>query len=305
MKRYLSCIFAFILFWLSFRTTFAQVLINEIAVAPSDKQDWLEIYSPDEMDISGWVLSDESGEFYTFPPGTVLHAGGYISVAKYQRFNNDSDTIYLKNAGQLIDFIAYGRDDQVCIPGPEGSIIRIPDGGNTIERSKTTSRDSSNNMSELDPCPTPTSLPSATPTSTPVPTSTPKPTATPKPSATSKPAVVNSNTPTLSLTATPKPTSGQSLSVTSTISTTPISVFSQEADPTSLITENTADQVSVPRVLGEKTSAIQKVPLFPLLLIIAGLVLLVFSLFPIIRNIKKRYNTNTLHESDDKEKPLD
>ena len=83
---------------------YAQALINEFSVQPSDKYDWVELYSPTDIDISGWTLSDNSGIFETFPEGTQLTAGNYEVVTQYQRLDNDGDSIFLKDeAGELKD----------------------------------------------------------------------------------------------------------------------------------------------------------------------------------------------------------
>jgi hypothetical protein len=60
----------------------AQPLINEISVMPTDKYDWVEVYSPDVVDITGWKLADETGEYYTFPTGSLLGPGTFLVVPK-------------------------------------------------------------------------------------------------------------------------------------------------------------------------------------------------------------------------------
>jgi hypothetical protein len=186
-------LFLLVLFLVNCKPVSANALINEFSVQPEDKNDWIEIYSPDNLDISGWKVADSSGDFETIPQGTVIGPSIYYVVSQYQRLNNQNDTIYLKNPqNEIQDHISYGGAGQVCVPFATGSIARIPDGGNVFDRVSTPTKGSSNNSAVLDPCPSPTPVPTSAPTNTPNPTCTPTPT--------------NTATPTLAPTSTPKPT---------------------------------------------------------------------------------------------------
>ena len=61
-----------------------QVVINELMYHPTTETDdeWLELHnsSGSAVDLSGWAFTD--GIDYTFPPGTILPAGGYLVVAR-------------------------------------------------------------------------------------------------------------------------------------------------------------------------------------------------------------------------------
>jgi len=76
-----------VLFWSSFGMAAegARVVINELHTDPDVKADLLEFVElhnpgPEAIDISGWSLSE--GVYYTFGPGTILPADGYIVVAQ-------------------------------------------------------------------------------------------------------------------------------------------------------------------------------------------------------------------------------
>jgi len=66
----------------------SEVLYDPLGAGESDE--WVEIYNPTEvgMDLSGWHLGDvgPGGEYgsglYTFPPGTLLPAGGVLLIAR-------------------------------------------------------------------------------------------------------------------------------------------------------------------------------------------------------------------------------
>jgi hypothetical protein len=166
----------------------AQVVINEFSISPSDKYDWIEIYSPLTIDISGWEVWDEKGAFEIIPQGTQLGPGIYHVITQYQRLDNDEDTIYLKDPeGNQIDSISYGYEGEVCVSKSGGSIARIPDANPHYYRVLFHTKGESNNEAELDPCPTPTPEPTDTPTPTQKPTAAPEPTEIPTPIPTSKP----------------------------------------------------------------------------------------------------------------------
>lgn len=152
------------LFFLSFRSVLAQPVINEFSVDPPDDYDWVELYSPEEIDISGWKLGDETGVFKTFEDGTRLGPEIYLVIEKYRRLNNDKDTIFLYNpAGEVVDKIKYGYEGEVCLPSSDGSIARLPDGGNTYDRVRVHTKGIKNDSSYIDPCPTPPPVVSETP----------------------------------------------------------------------------------------------------------------------------------------------
>jgi hypothetical protein len=184
VKQILPVLFLFLPYLAFPQTIFAQVVINEFSVNPPDKYDWLELYSPEVIDISDWILADEAGDFFTIPPGTTLGSGIYYVLSKYQRLNNDRDTIYLKdNLGNTINSIRYGYEGEVCLPGADGSIARIPDGANTYDRLSVNTRGGTNGEIITEHCqaPTASSTPAPTPTVSPTVTESPTSTQTPSP----------------------------------------------------------------------------------------------------------------------------
>jgi len=190
VKQILPVLFLFLLYLAFPPTIFAQVVINEFSVNPPNRSDWIELYSSEVVDISDWIVADEAGDFFTIPSGTTLGSGIYYVFFKYQRLNNDRDTIYLKdNLGNPINTIRYGYEGEVCLPGTDGSIARIPDGGNIYDRLLANTKGTTNGEIITDYCPT----------STPTPTLSPDPTA--------SPTVTESTTPTQ----TPSPTPANSI----------------------------------------------------------------------------------------------
>ncbi len=84
MKRTL---FAWVLL-LAAVTVHAQVLINEVQYDPigggtDTKTEWIELYNPtgDDVDLSGWLLCDNTDSIGEPFPSTVLAAGEYLVLA--------------------------------------------------------------------------------------------------------------------------------------------------------------------------------------------------------------------------------
>ncbi|MCC6723557.1 MAG: CotH kinase family protein [Saprospiraceae bacterium] len=114
------------------------IVINEINYHSPDGGDWVELFNPNDqdVDISGWVLEDESGDYFNLPDNTVLAAGSYLVLAESMgefssfypqvsnalgsfgdgghgfKLNNSGELISLKNADLvLIDSVRY--DDEL------------------------------------------------------------------------------------------------------------------------------------------------------------------------------------------------
>ena len=128
----------FLIFLLIFPVTVnAQVVINEFSYG--DSKDWIELYSPEDVDISNWVLDDlnSSGEqtksdIFIIPQGTFIGSSTssfyLIDTDKVSdRLNNNGDvlTLYNSNKSSIIDEIKYGNRSGVCIFGSTGSIGRL------------------------------------------------------------------------------------------------------------------------------------------------------------------------------------
>ena len=249
----------------------AQAVINEFSVLPTDKYDWVELYSPTTIDISGWKLADETGVFEIIPGGTSLGPGIYYTVTKYQRLDNDKDTIYLYDqSDNQKNVIKYGYVGEVCLPSADGSIARIPDGGNTYDRLLTNTKSLTNGISFTDPCPTPTPEPTSTPTPTSNPTNTPTPTATPikTPSTSLR---TNSPTPTSTKSPTPKP------------SNSPLPTSNSEE-----LVLGIQNSTSTPEASPEEVTSEKKFPIFPVILIVTGFLCIAGALFFFIKNNVKK-----------------
>ena len=215
---FLFFIFAFALV----RSILAQVVINEFSYG--DSNDWIELYSPENIDISGYVIDDlnSSGEptstnVYVIPDGTWIGPSTspfyLIDTDKVKdRLNNTGDEVMLYSSNgttlTLVDSIKYGNRGGVCIPSNSGTIGRLwqegVEGTNLIEHFSNSTKGYSNKDNILDPCPTPTpkATNTPTPTSTPVPTKTPTPTKLPtlttkptnSPTENQKPTVLSQET---------------------------------------------------------------------------------------------------------------
>jgi len=183
------------------RSVSAQV-INEFSSNTS--ADWIELFSMDDIDISGWILDDfnTSTNMATIPSGTFIGPSTslFYIVEVSSRLNKSGDEISLFDSiGNLIDKVTYGDKGGPCLPTDAGSIGRYPDANSTIDRFLFSTKGSTNGAGSLDPCPTPISEPTSQPTteptqnavSTPSPSSTPASTKTPtpKPTSTIKPTI--------------------------------------------------------------------------------------------------------------------
>lgn len=178
MKKILLAFFLLHLFPLPVS---AQIVINELGVL--DSPDWIEIYnlSSENIELGSFKIVDEADNAKNLT-GT-LNAGGFVSVDWSNRLNNSGDVIKIVRLtnGEIVDQIAYGKDNSVCNPESSQSIGRYPDGNATIDRFISPTKGGSNNSSLLSPCPSPTQSPTNTHTPTPKPSKTvaPKPTTPP------------------------------------------------------------------------------------------------------------------------------
>lgn len=281
-KKIFILLFVLTFFIFVSQNAYAQVLINEFSVQPADKNDWVEIYAYEPINISGWKLADSTGVFETFPEGTLLNTGDYKVVTQYQRLGNEGDTIILKNSlDQIKDQISYGGIGKVCIPAESESIARIPDGGNTIDKVSTPTKGSSNNLATLAPCPSPTPSPTPTPTNTPSPSHTPTPTPTPSGTPTLTPTLSVKNTPTpkvvLSPTGKPSLTPEETGSEASIVNA---DVAGFRFEDTTGLTDNTTKSAEVLGLSEENVSP------FAYVLLGLGLVFIVLSVFLFIKHNK-------------------
>jgi hypothetical protein len=193
-KKLLFLILIFSFFFFP-RNVFAQVVINEFSSSTSD--DWVELYSSEDVDISGWILRDSaSSEVKTLPASIFIgpSSSKFYVIDASNRLNLDTDTvkIFKSDDSTLVDQITYGGDGNICAPNGDQTIGRLPDGTGSFVRFASATK-GSENIASVDPCPTPT--PSPSPTTTPTPDPTTAPTTTPTPTITSTPVPTKKATP--------------------------------------------------------------------------------------------------------------
>ena len=168
----IKSIFVFIVFLLTTSAVEASVVINEFLPNPSgpssEDTEWIELYSNDSVDLSGWQLGD-SVSLYTIASGSSIAASGFLVFEKSTTniaLNNSGDTVRLLNAqGSVVDNHTYGSTDE------DVSIGRTSNGSGSWVTCTTPTKGSDNNCSE--PAPSPTNTPTKTPTQAPQSTSTP------------------------------------------------------------------------------------------------------------------------------------
>ncbi|MDX1912970.1 MAG: lamin tail domain-containing protein [Saprospiraceae bacterium] len=97
--------------------------INYKSAPDADAGDWIELYNPlaAELDLSGWVLQDGSGNAYIVPDGLTLTPGGY------QVFYQDAAKFTARfpdvtNAIGPLGFGLNGNGDMVRLFSPDGKI---------------------------------------------------------------------------------------------------------------------------------------------------------------------------------------
>ena len=237
-------------------------MINEFSSFTSD--DWVELYAIENTDISNWILRDLANT-----PIATVSAGTSIgpSTSKYyvidagNRLNIGSDTvkILMPDDITIVNQISYGGNNQVCAPEKDTESVGRVDDGNTIERFAFTTKGISNVGSQLNSCPTPTPEPTSAPTSTP--TATPNPTAAP----TKTPTPIPTKSPT------PKPTTTSSPTSTS--------------EELVLGIQNTSTATLTPQ---EEAVGKKNFPIFPVILIVAGVTCIAGALFFFVKNNVKK-----------------
>jgi hypothetical protein len=90
----------------------ARLILNEIMSAPTDGNEWVEIFNPEEREVAleGWLLKEGSGK-QTSLSGTIP-ALGYSLVQNPQgKLNNDGDQLQLVAPdGSVVSSLDYGTD---------------------------------------------------------------------------------------------------------------------------------------------------------------------------------------------------
>lgn len=195
------------------------VVINEFLIHPgSGEKEWVELYNPDDADITSFWIDDDSD--FTDDAGSSSKktlAGAvrenttypYLEVSSV--FNNDGDKVVLfDNDGNILDEVEYVEDY-----GENAAIGRSPDGSGEFQLLQSATKGAIN--SGVLPTPTPTSAPTPTPTKTPTPTRTPTPAKVPTPKRTPTPLKLSGKTSTPISTSSSETTSAGLKSSSSTL----------------------------------------------------------------------------------------
>ncbi|MFC1625219.1 hypothetical protein ACFL15_02510 [Patescibacteria group bacterium] len=189
-KLFLGILLTFIFSFTNYSEVYSKVLINEVSSFDASG-DWIELFSDEDVDISGWILRDNaSTKIKTLDVGTLIgpSTSEFLVIDASNRLNVDEDIVKLLETDDLtlIDQLSYGETKDICSPQSGESIGRLPDGSSSLVRFSIQTK-SSSNIDQQNPCPTPT--PSSSPSPTPTATSilTPTPIVTPTPIITSTP----------------------------------------------------------------------------------------------------------------------
>ncbi|MBU0998415.1 lamin tail domain-containing protein [Patescibacteria group bacterium] len=273
----MGLLLSFILLLLCSSNIYAQVFINEINSFESSG-DWVELYSNENVDVSGWILRDgATTKVKTIPEGSIIgpSSSNYLIIDAGSRLNVDKDIVKLFEADDvtLVDQITYGEGGNICASQIGESVGRLPDGSTSIVRFSLQTK-SSVNIDQQSLCPTPTPSPTESPT--PTPTATTTSSLTPTPTA--------SLTPTKTLT--PKSTKTPTLKPTSTSTTESLEEF-VEGDILGIQSESESPS---PTEESEESTEKSKVSIFSIVFIVLGISFVGFSGFAFFK--QKRLNNN-------------
>ncbi|MEK7622842.1 MAG: lamin tail domain-containing protein [Patescibacteria group bacterium] len=158
----------------------AQVKINEFS--SENGADWVELYSSEEVDISGWILRDNATtKVATIPNGIKIgpNTNQFYIIEAGNRLNKDGDVIilYKQDDSTQVNQISYGSQEDLCAPEAGQTAGRLPDGSDKITRFAAPTKGQANLVAEA-PCPSPS----------PSPTSSASPAVNPSPEAQASPS---------------------------------------------------------------------------------------------------------------------
>lgn len=144
------------------------VVINEFSSYESSG-DWIELYSAEDIDISGWILRDlATSRVKVIPEGVTIgpSTSTFYVVDVGARLDRGGDRIILLKSDDvtLVDEVVYGTQGGVCAPGVGESAGRYPDAESVFRIFSSPTKGYSNNTSTSFLCPTPTLSPTSTPT---------------------------------------------------------------------------------------------------------------------------------------------
>ncbi len=104
-----------------------KVFLNEVGVIGNEG---FELYNlgPDPVDISGWSVQGSDGS-YTFPSGTIINPGVYLSVGTPPIHDDIGGEIFLiDSGGGEQDGVQYGQQGSAPLAQGGASLARAPDG---------------------------------------------------------------------------------------------------------------------------------------------------------------------------------
>ncbi|MDA2929475.1 lamin tail domain-containing protein [Acidobacteria bacterium AH-259-O06] len=125
------------------------VVITEIMRNPlvvDDTQgEWFEIYnnSSEDVDLDGWTIRDEGGDFHTITQSLELSPGAFLVLGnnadsatngglavdyQYDNFvldNSDDEILIISSFGEVVDTVSY--DSGATFPDPEGASMALLD----------------------------------------------------------------------------------------------------------------------------------------------------------------------------------
>ena len=117
------------------------VKINEVE-SNGDTSDWVEVYNTGSgpVDISGWVLSDNSVETFSVPSGTVVAAGGFyvIDGLPFGLGSGDTAELFLPGGVTLIDTYTWPTGHAPITYG------LCPDGQGAMQQTSASTKGSAN-----------------------------------------------------------------------------------------------------------------------------------------------------------------
>jgi hypothetical protein len=166
-------------------TANATILINEVFPAPTQGNEWIEIYNPDSFDhsLEDMQLYDQLSSpslLHQWDSNATLASGQFVVIEVSNKLNNSGDGVTLKNsAGQVIDsfsFAIYQTDKSWALNETLQWVLSSPSKG--VANFEASS--SPNPTPQPSPVPSPSVSP--TPTESPSPSPSLQPTPSPSPS---------------------------------------------------------------------------------------------------------------------------
>lgn len=117
------------------QTDAIKITINELMPAPTDGNEWIELYDGTgyAVDLAGWTLADGTGKNFMTLDGLILPTQYKLIELPSSRLNNSGDLITLRDTDKKeIDRVAFGDWDNDIANAPVGgdgvAIARLGDG---------------------------------------------------------------------------------------------------------------------------------------------------------------------------------